>query len=258
MSARLVLIGVALALAAPTAPGVPGGLGQSPPSPVRAQPLASGEILLETGGISLLSTRADTARLTISVRAGGETIAEASREADARARSILEAVRRPGIPAAAIMLRSAASEFTMAPAMENMVMETPPDMAAHNATRTITVRLSDVGRIESVRAAAEAAGAEEISGPVYSLADPGPARRQARIQALAGARADAEAQAAAMGMRVARIVRITERVGMDMFSYILGVVPGLRGADSNIGEEQMDPDIPTLALVGVDFALAPR
>ena len=64
--------------------------------------------------------------------------------------------------------------------------------------------------------------------------------------------------AAALNMRVLRIVRITERTGMDMTPILMSQAAELPRSPPDFSQPQTDPDIPALALVGVDFALAPR
>ena len=95
-----------------------------------------------------------------------------------------------------------------------------------------------------------------VPDPVYALSDAGPARREARARALATLRADAEAYATAVNMRVVRIVRITERTGMDLMGLALGDSDLMRRAVG--GRITSDPNVETLVILGADFALAPR
>lgn len=79
-------------------------------------------------------------------------------------------------------------------------------------------------------------------------------RQQAIRLALAQARGDADAQAAAMGMRVVRVVRVSERVGMSFMSLFLMAMagdPGGRLAPLDAAEHA------TAAYFAVEFALAP-
>ena len=80
------------------------------------------------------------------------------------------------------------------------------------------MRVPDVARLGPIRRALGAVENASVYQPAYALTDPGPARRAARAEALARMRAEAEAYAAALNMRVLRIVRITERAGADLFS----------------------------------------
>jgi len=121
---------------------------------------------------------------------------------------------------------------------------------------TIEFQLRDPGRAEALQRALEQAGAERVAPPTYALADDRAARRAARDEAIRLARAEAEAYAASLGLRVARIVRVTERLGIEAFG-LLASNPSLtrRFRDNRNNRE---PEVDSHALVGVDFALAPR
>ena len=59
------------------------------------------------------------------------------------------------------------------------------------------------------------------------------------------ARADAEAYAAALGLRVVRVVRVTERVGMDFFSMMMNESDACAAMN---GGAQNEPDIETMMI----------
>jgi hypothetical protein len=129
-----------------------------------------------------------------------------------------------------------------------------PAMAG--ATGTLRIELRDLSRLERLQRALEQVGGGQIPAPSYSLSDDRAARRTARNQALATVRADAEAYAASLGMRVVRIVRVTERGGADFMSLMLGEAPHLQNLFER--RERRDRRVATYAIVGVDFALAPQ
>lgn len=228
-------------------------------SPVRTHPLAPGEQLLEVGGAGFVTARADLATLSVSISTGGDNQAAAHRANQAEVRRAIEALRRAGVPADAIQTQEGQGFARMVDASMTMPPSEPAQQPAYDVT-TLTIRLRDIGRVDEVRAALREAGADNISGPIYTVGDRGPARRRAQAQALAAARADAEASAAASNMRIVRLVRITERVGGDLFTIALNneaLFRGLRNVPPP-SEPQTQPDIPVLVLLGADYALAPR
>lgn len=266
---RLVAFGLALALAAI-------------PAAARAQaPLAPGEVLLELGSIGARTVPADLATMNVGVGGSGETEAAARADLDARYRRVIAAARQAGVPAAAI---SEGEPSHIADLRTFDVMEEPPppmeeppsppgsapvDARAaapsrprpptHYASRSAIVRVTDMARVGAIRAALAAAAESEPGSAmaVYSLTDSRAARQAARAQALAAIRADAEAYAASLGMRVARIVRVTERTGVGLLPQLaLGEAATMR---QFFGPGQgREPNITVFAVVGVDFALAPR
>lgn len=258
---RLVITGLALALAIPALGG--DAIAQA----VSTAPLAANEVLLEINATGSVTTRADLVTLQASVNASGSTPEEARRNAEAQIRRITQAARAAGIATGdievgeintvanndmammnAAMPDDAMMDANMAAPIEDMSM---PSSAM--ATAAVTLKLRNVARLDALSNALQQA---EIYAPsqVYSLANPAGPRGDARSRALAQARADAEAYAAALGLRVARVVRVTERGGMDFFSMMMN-----EGAMRRQMNGQQDgPDIETMMTLGVDFALAPR
>lgn len=239
-------------------------------SPVAVAPLASGEVLLEVNALGVARTRADVVTLTASVNSTGATEAAARAETDARLARLAAVARSMGVSAQGI--RAMAVPMVYAPpapppppAPPRPIAVAPPaPPSAIGAARSLRrsaygnmeVRLSDPGRVDALRRALEVAGADNVSPPVYALSDERAARRAARADALATARADAEAYAASLGLRVLRMVRVTERVGLDVLSMLGGNrnLPGrLRARGEGAGSE-----VETPVMVGVDFVLGPR
>jgi hypothetical protein len=163
---RLVMFGLALALAA-----VPAAL------PAQA-PLAPGEVLLELGSIGSATGPADLAMLTVHIGGRGNTEAAARAERDARYQRVVAAARQAGVPAAAIT-DGPHSRIEDLRTFDVMEMPLPdgapaaPPPPSHFASRSAIVRVTDMARVETLRAALIAAAETEPSNamPVYSLTD---------------------------------------------------------------------------------------
>lgn len=240
-------------------------------SPVTLAPLAPGEVLLEVSGVGIARTPATSATITASVSASGETEAEARRNAATALQRISAAARAAGVAAADIeagtvqvshdpyadysgaMYENTVSDLNASDSMMNMA-----SASEHRAAASVAIRLRSAaaaGPLQRSLASLENVTAGE---PAYQLDDDSAARRTARAEAVRKARVDAETYAATMNMRVARVLRVTERTGLDLLalgltenSTILREVQGL--------ERQMrDGQIGTYAIVGIDYALAPR
>jgi len=265
---RLVVTGIALALAAPVLAG--DAIAQA----VSTAPLAANEVLLELSATGNVTTRADLVTVQIQINAQGATEEEARREAEAQVRRVTQVARGLGVAAADID----AGEISAMPVMDMMAadmnamvmtensVETDVtgssidtnmamDSSTANAAAMIEIRLRSVDRLEALTRALDEAGVTAFPTPAYALADPAAARREARARALAAARADAEAYAAALGLRVVRVARVSERVGMDFFSMMTNETMMRRSMN---GGAQTEPDIQTTMIVGVDYVLAPR
>jgi len=240
-------------------------------SPVSLAPLAPGEVLLEVSGVGIARTPATSATLTATVAANGDTEAEARRSAMTALQRINAAARAAGIAAADIdagavqvstdpyasyseaMYENTVSDMNASDAMMNMTA-----VPGHTATASVSIRFRSPAAAAPLQRTLAALENVTAGEPAYQLDDDSAARRTARAEAVRKARVDAETYAATMNMRVARVLRVTERTGLDLLalgltenSTILREVQGL--------ERQMrDGQIGTYAIVGIDYALAPR
>jgi uncharacterized protein YggE len=117
----------------------------------------------------------------------------------------------------------------------------------------VEVRLRNLDKVAELTQALHEAGVEIYADPVYAPGDQSAARRTARAEAMATARADAEAYAASLGLRVVRVVRVTERMGLDLISLLVNNSSLLTSMFQPARAQ--GPEIPTFVTVGVDFAL---
>jgi uncharacterized protein YggE len=276
---RLVVIALSLVLAG-SAPLVAGAVAQSP---VSMPPLAAGEVLLETSNLGMVSTRADFATMTVTISAGGVTEAAARAATEAKIREARAALRALGVAGDAVTVHPITTsptppagfegaDMNMAMAVENaamamdeamtenstvVAMEEMPQPPEASGQARMEILIRNVDRVAAVQQVLGGHGIYAFGGPpVYALADAAAPRRQARAQALQKARADAEAYAASLNMRVARILRVTERTGLETLA-LLASEPSMMMRTFGGGGVN-GPDIQTRVVVGVDFALAPR
>ena len=78
--------------------------------------------------------------------------------------------------------------------------------------------MRDIAKLGEIISAANAAGANSISGPTFTVDDPAPARAEAIDEAVADARKSAEAMAEAAGKSVGEV--------LSMSSSDVGLIPG--------------------------------
>lgn len=92
----------------------------------------------------------------------------------------------------------------------------PPKINGYQASNTVNVRLRDMARVGDVLDALVKQGANRIDGPAFSVDKPDAALDEARTDAIRQAQARAALYAAATGLKVRRIVSITESGGAQM------------------------------------------
>jgi len=87
---------------------------------------------------------------------------------------------------------------------------TPPTIIGYQASNTVNVKVRDLSKLGKVLDTFVAQGANQINGPSFEVDKPDVAYDEARIAAIKKSQARAETYANALGMRVRRIVSISE------------------------------------------------
>ena len=184
--------------------------------PAFAQPvptLGAGETLLSVEARGEHKLRPDTMTITAATVTTGATAPEAVRANAVLAERLIAAVRRSGVEARDVRT----SGFTVGPRFargeENRAQEEdrPPRITGYVVANQFDVRFRDLTRASEVIEALFTAGANRVRGPIFSLADPLPARRLAEQDAVRQAMAEARNYAQSLGKRIGRILRVSER-----------------------------------------------
>lgn len=89
----------------------------------------------------------------------------------------------------------------------------PPSITGYQASNTVNAKVRDIGKLGKVLDALVANGANQVNGPNFEIDKPDEAYDEARIAALRKAEARAQTYAKAMGLRVRRVVSISEGGG---------------------------------------------
>jgi len=108
-------------------------------------------------------------------------------------------------------------------------------ITGYQASLSVQVKVRDISKLGEVISAANAAGANDISGPTFTIDDPAPARAKAIDEAVADARKSAEAMAKAAGKSVGEV--------LSMSSSDVGVVPGPMYSTSDMAGAAKDVPI---------------
>lgn len=86
----------------------------------------------------------------------------------------------------------------------------PPVITGYQASNNVNIIVRDIAKVGGILDALVAVGANQINGPTFDIEDKDSLQDQARRTALDKARARAEMYASALGMRVRRIVSVSE------------------------------------------------
>ena len=89
----------------------------------------------------------------------------------------------------------------------------PPTITGYQASNNVNIKVREVGKLGEVLDALVASGANQVNGPNFEIDEPEAVYDEARQAALKKAQARAEMYAKSLGLRVRRIVSISEGGG---------------------------------------------
>lgn len=182
-------------------------------APVQAQtagPLAPAEgIVIQTTGE--VRVRPDLATVHAGVVSEGKTAAEALAKNTPALAKLIEAVKAAGV----VQGDLSTSQIALIPRMTQVSSSSSPQPRAakidgYEARTGITVIVRDIAKAGPLIDALVAAGANDMSGISFGLADEGKAKDQARDKAAEAARGRAEIYAKRLGVKVGELVSIVE------------------------------------------------
>ena len=107
-----------------------------------------------------------------------------------------------------------------------------PQIIGYRATNEVRIKFRDIKATGRILDALVAQGANQIDGPMLAIDKPEQAMDEARVAALASARARAEIYARAAGKRVGKILSISETGGMPMPMARMRAQAGMVANDS--------------------------
>jgi len=217
--------------------------------------LESGETLLQIEARGEHLARPDVMSVRAGVVTTGRTAAEAMEANNRLAQRLIDRVRALGIEPRDVQTEglSLQPRFNQGEQRSAEQDGRPPRILGYVASNSLRLRLRDLARAGDIIPALLDAGANSVSGPVFSLSQPRPAAAAAQREAVRLAREEADNIAEAMNMRVARVLRVSEREA-DSGPGDRIIVTG-----SRIPRTPIEPgEIVTESTMWVDFALAPR
>lgn len=254
--------------------------------PALAQTLAPGEITLTIEALGV--SEPDSAYVSQTLRGRGDDEAKARADLATKRAALTASLGKLGIPASAInfgdvvMQPDYSSDAAMAvavdaaadaaavadaaaapaavaeetePVLAPMPMSAPPRMA----TQSVTVTVNDLKTLVAVQAAVPAD--EEYSGSpntFYTTRNRDAAHSVAVADALARARTEAEGYAAALGMRVVRIVKVSSEKPGTTWPELMQWFAKIDGRGNPDSEYFLRLAGSTFAGAKVEFVIAPK
>ena len=147
----------------------------------------------------------DIVRISAGVVTQAPSATEAIRQNAARMDAVRNALRRAGIADRDIQT----STLNLQPDYR-YAENRPPELVGYRAVNEVSVRFRDIVNTGRILDALVAEGANQINGPMLAIDRPEAALDEARVQAIAKARARAELYARTLGQRVKRVLSVSE------------------------------------------------
>lgn len=220
--------------------------------------LRPGETLLEVQAEGEVMVKPDMALINVGVVSTGTTARDATAANARDMERIVEAIEAAGIGDADIRTR----QISVTP---RFVHESPadwqgqPEISGYIAINSVAVTVKDLSKAAAVIDAAFDAGANSVNGPSLGLADDSKALADARRDGIAKARAEAETYAESLGMRVARVLKVSERGRGELpIDVAMSDMLMAGGAAQAMAPPVERGELRQTVNVWVDFALVPE
>lgn len=164
---------------------------------------AEGSIVVSgTGRVSVVPDLAD---LRLGLTVARPTVDAARTEAASRMSAILEAVDGAGVARRDVRT----TLISVQPSYDYRDGKTPL-LTGYDLANVVEVTVRDLARLGEVVDGTLRAGATSMDGLSFRIADPEPAEREARMLAMASARARADVLAAAAGLTIIGVMSVIE------------------------------------------------
>ncbi len=152
----------------------------------------------------------DMATISVGVTTQQKTAAATLAENNKATAAVLERLKADGVAPRDLQT----SGLSLSPLWDRQISQSsqnnPPKISGYVASNTIVVRLRDLAKLGEILDSTVGQGANQFNGLSFGLQDPKPSEDAARRAAVADAMARAHLYASAAGVRLGRILSISE------------------------------------------------
>lgn len=221
--------------------------------------VAAGNTLLTLSAEGRSNRKPDLAVFTAGVASQGSTAGEALAANSADMNKVIAALKRAGIADRDIQTSNLSLNpvYQQQRQLPNGMMEPQqPKIIGYQVNNQVNVRQRNLAEFGRVIDTLVSAGANQVNGPSFQMDDPDTATDEARSEAMTKARARAALYAKAAGLRVVRILSISESGGyvpQPQVMYARAAMADMAGAPTPVaaGEVTMQSSVTVM------FELAP-
>ncbi|WP_294121266.1 SIMPL domain-containing protein [Sphingomonas sp.] len=224
--------------------------------------IRAGEIAIEIAATGASMAPADRATVTLNLRKSGPTNAEARANVRALADQLTTELVALGLPRQSIDLEEPTNRFgfidneaASAAILEDIGQVAPTVKRPVSASASLELTITDLAFLPKLRGLIDQRDAVVMQNPAFSLINDRQNRNAAIGDAMSKARMDADAYAAALGMKVVRVIGARDQAAQNTFMFpeydkMIERFTGLSEVKSGL--------VKTSIRAIVEFALAPR
>jgi uncharacterized protein YggE len=188
--------------------GLSAAQAQAAPPPVAESMFRATTLNLAAHGETKIAP--DMAAISLGVTTQARTAAQALADNAARMNQVMAALKAAGV--AGKDIQTSGLNLNAQYAYEQ---GQSPRLTGYQATNQVTITVRDLARLGAAVDATVGAGANQVNGVSFGLADPTAAENAARVQAVRALQAKAELYAQTTGYRVSRLVSLDEGVAVE-------------------------------------------
>ncbi|MHB9036282.1 MAG: SIMPL domain-containing protein [Armatimonadota bacterium] len=168
-------------------------------------------------GTGEVKAQPDIAYLTFGISTQADDAAKAAKENSANTNAVIVAISKAGIPKSDIET----TNYSVSPITD--YKKSPPVVVGYTVFNQIRVTVRSLNAIGSLIDAGVNAGANNVQGVNFSVEDDTALHQQALVNAIKQARAKAQAMAEAAGVKLGKLVAMSETGGYSPRPMLMGV-----------------------------------
>lgn len=199
----------------------------TPRKALAADPATTPEHTISVTGVGTVVTSPDVADLRIGVSVSRPTVKAARADAAASMTKVLAALKKLGIADKDLQTTT----LSLQPNYDYTNNGNPPRITGYTLSNGVAVTVRDLDKIGDAIDDSLAAGATTLDSVSFRVDDPAKAQQQARVDAMAQAKANADTLAKAAGVAIVGVASISESSAPTPYPIFYGAAKGAAAPD---------------------------
>jgi uncharacterized protein len=197
-------------------------------------------------GQGKVSIKPDIARLTVGVQANGKTVQQAQDQLNGAINKVSSAVKSLGVKESDIQT----TNYNINPESD-VRGSVSQEITGYLANTNLSIKVADIEKANAVLDAATKAGANQVGGISFDVADRSKAENEAREKAVSDAKSKASAAAKIAGFKLGKIINYSENFG-GVYPLAYGAVTKNAAEDTRTNVEPGSTDVEVMVTLSYE------